>query len=164
MPPRSSCQRWAAGPMKGALAGAVTGARLAWSCWGNVSCKTSQVHWALSLALAPSMTLTWSWTVVVTHVSNDSTQLSDQHYAAVRRLWLQERDESCDRAPSLKWVRDRGGQSASLKALSLVLYTIFTATTAKDALKKDSKSRKEHIFILSLIKSVYLFVTLCIYF
>lgn len=34
----------------------------------------------------------------MTHVSNDSTQLSDQHYAAVRRLRLQGRDGSRDRA------------------------------------------------------------------
>lgn len=109
MPPHSSCQHCAAGPRRGTLAGAAAGTPLARSCWGNVSRETSQAHWALSLALAPSMSLTWSWTAVVTHVSNDSTQLSDQHYATVRRLWLQERDESCDRARSLIWVRDGGG-------------------------------------------------------
>lgn len=106
------------------LAETPNGAPLAWSCWGNVRRKKkiiiipSQVQRALNLTLAPSMSLTWSWTAVVTHVGNDSTQLSDQHYATVKRLWLQERDESCDRASSLKWVRHGGDKSTSLKTLT----------------------------------------------
>lgn len=138
MPPRSSCQRCAAGPRRGTLAGAATRAPLAWSCWGNVSHETSQVHWALSLALAHSMTLTWSWTAVVTHVSNDSTQLSDQHYATVRSLWLQQRDEGCDRAPSLIWVRDGGGWPTSLKGRSTT-HTTFSVLTAFDVYEKTQR-------------------------
>lgn len=146
MPPHSSCQRCAAGPRRGALAGGATGAWLAWSCWANVSRKTSQVHWALSLALAPSMTLTWSWTAVVTHVSNDSTQLSDQHYATVRRLWLQERDESGDRAPSLIWVKDGGGRSTSLNALSATHYHL--SLDSVWSVWKDSRNQTKNIFSL----------------
>lgn len=107
--------------------------------------RTSQVHRALSLALAPSMTLTWSWTAVVTHVSNDSTQLSDQHYASVRRRWLQERDGSCDRAPSLVRVRDGGGPSTSPKPPRTKVYFLCVCKI-RSAPTKGDKNQIENIF------------------
>lgn len=149
--------------MRGTLSGAVTGAPLVRSCWGNVSRETSQVHRALSLALAPSMTLTWSWTAVVTHVSNDSTRLSDQHYATVRRLWLQERDESCDRAPSLMWVRDGGGQSTSMKALTVLHTTFRVSTQFWCARKHTTNPGVEYLLIISLIQYIFIHVSLDVF-
>lgn len=164
MPPRSSCQHCAAGPRRGTLAGVATGAPLAWSCWGNVSRETSQVHWALSLALAPSMTLTWSWTAVVTHVSNDSTRLSDQHYATVRRLWLQERDESCDRALSLSYGSEMEVAGPPPWKYS-VLHTTFSVSIAFDVYEETQGIRQKKISVHLFISiNISLFFTWCSYF